>query len=393
MPDPVEPVATPVMMTDAYVQLGEANLRCLCEHIELTPENSPITVTTFCGVQDYPGPVKWHFTATFLQSFDPGATDDTLAAALAAYELAGTPVSYRVRPYASRPISPTNPSFEGTCIPQPYTLFGGDAGSPSNVDIDWIMTGAPYRVTDETVTIMGVSPGTGDEAGGTAVTVQGSNLFGATDVTFDGTAATNLVVGTTTITCLTPAATAPGPVDVVVTTPTGTGTGVGMFTYTAAPPLLASVTPNSGSVAGAEPVTLAGTGFTGATAVTFGATPATNVVVTSDTAITCTTPPGSLPEGSGPAVAFDVTVATPSGPSTLPGGFTYMAPPAATADEVVGGPGDFGPSGAETPTVAQLTSNPVVANPLTPWATGSHVACTDGNAYWDGTAWVAGVAP
>jgi hypothetical protein len=66
--------------------------------------------------------------------------------------------------------------------------------------------------------------------------------------------------------------------------------------------------------------------------------------------------------------------------------------PATGATEVVGGAGDFTPTGCVTPTIAQLTSNPVVASPLTAWSTGSHMAAADGNAYWDGTAWAPGIA-
>jgi hypothetical protein len=147
MPDPVAPVATPVMMTDAYVEIGGANLSCLGMEVSLEPENKPIELTTFCGVQDYPGPTKWHMKAKLAQSFDAGATDDTLAASLDAFAADGTPCSFRVRAYKSRPVSATNPSFEGECIPQPYTVFGGAAGAASEVDLDWIMTEAPTRVT------------------------------------------------------------------------------------------------------------------------------------------------------------------------------------------------------------------------------------------------------
>ena len=143
MVDPVPVEATPVMMTDAYVQIGDANLKCLATSVSIEPENKPIEVTTFCGVQDYPGPVKWHFKATLLQSFDPGATNDTLQAALDAFNSAGTPVTFKVRAYASRAVGPTNPEFSGDAIPQPYIYFGGDAGAASEVDIDWIMIGAP----------------------------------------------------------------------------------------------------------------------------------------------------------------------------------------------------------------------------------------------------------
>jgi hypothetical protein len=145
--DPVEPDATPVMMTDAYVEIGAANLSCLGMEVSIEPENKPIELTTFCGVKDYPGPVKWHFKAKLAQSFDTGATHETLKAALSAYAADGTPVAFRVRAYKSRAVSATNPSFEGTMIPQPYTVFGGAAGAASEVDIDWIMDEAPTEVT------------------------------------------------------------------------------------------------------------------------------------------------------------------------------------------------------------------------------------------------------
>jgi hypothetical protein len=131
------------MMTNAYVELGGANLRCLAISVEIDPENSPITQTTFCGVQDYPGPVKWHFRAKLAQSFSPGATHDTLYAGLKAYEDAGELLDFKVRAHASREVSPTNPSFEGELVPQPYRLFGGDAGAASEVDIDWTCVGPP----------------------------------------------------------------------------------------------------------------------------------------------------------------------------------------------------------------------------------------------------------
>jgi hypothetical protein len=135
------------MMTDTYVEVNAANLKCLAESVSLEPENKPIEVTTFCGVTDYPGPVKWHFKAKFVQAFDTGATDATLNDALDSYATDGTPCDFKVRPYAGRPVGPDNPSFEGSMIPQPYTIFGGDAGNASEVDIDWIMTAPPTRVT------------------------------------------------------------------------------------------------------------------------------------------------------------------------------------------------------------------------------------------------------
>lgn len=80
-------------------------------------------------------------------------------------------------------------------------------------------------------TIDSVTPATGPAAGGTAVTIEGSNFGGVTAVTFGGTAATNVrVVDETTITCTTPAHAA-GAVNVVVTDDSGTVTETGGFTY------------------------------------------------------------------------------------------------------------------------------------------------------------------
>lgn len=69
------------------------------------------------------------------------------------------------------------------------------------------------------------------------------------------------------------------------------------------------------------------------------------------------------------------------------------APPATTAVENPGMNGDFQPSGCETPTVAEMTSLPVTAEPDTAWGAGSYMSATDGEVYWDGAAWAADRAP
>ena len=83
-------------------------------------------------------------------------------------------------------------------------------------------------------TVTSVSPSSGATAGGTAITITGTDFTGATGVTIGGAAATSVtVVNATTITCVTPAGTA-GAKDVIVTTASGSGTGTGLFTYTSA---------------------------------------------------------------------------------------------------------------------------------------------------------------
>jgi len=84
-------------------------------------------------------------------------------------------------------------------------------------------------------TVTSINPTSGLIAGGTLVTISGSNFLGATSVTIGGTAATGIsVVNGTTITATIPAHTV-GTVDVVVVTPGGAGTGTGLFNYYASP--------------------------------------------------------------------------------------------------------------------------------------------------------------
>jgi hypothetical protein len=145
LPEPTS--IAPVMMTDAYVEIGTANLSCLGIEVSIEPENKPIEQITFCGIVDYPGPTKWHFKAKLAQDFSAGSTNETLQSVLAAYQTAQTACPFRVRPYKSRPVGVTNPFISGNAVPQPYAIFGGAAGSASEVDIDWIMTAPPTQET------------------------------------------------------------------------------------------------------------------------------------------------------------------------------------------------------------------------------------------------------
>jgi IPT/TIG domain len=84
-----------------------------------------------------------------------------------------------------------------------------------------------------------------------------------------------------------------------------------------AQPRVTGVKPSSGSASGGDSVAISGAGFTDATAVNFGSSPATNLRI-SDTQISCTSPPGSG--------IVDITVTTPQGTSEAsdPGQFTYV---------------------------------------------------------------------
>jgi hypothetical protein len=166
-------------------------------------------------------------------------------------------------------------------------------------------------------TVTNVEPHSGPAAGGTSVTITGTNFKGATAVMFGSTPAGFTVISESSITATSPAGT--GTVDVTVTTPGGTSatSPADQFTYG---PTVAKVEPNHGSPSGGTTVTITGTGFTGATAVKFGSTNAASFTFNSPTSITAVSPKARGAE------TVDVTVTTLAGTSqTSPGDlFTYL---------------------------------------------------------------------
>ncbi|MBH0110860.1 IPT/TIG domain-containing protein [Salinibacterium sp. NG22] len=166
-------------------------------------------------------------------------------------------------------------------------------------------------------TVSGLTPNEGPLAGGTEVTITGTGFTGSTGVTFDGAAGTSFtVVSDTEITVSSPAHAAET-IAVVVQHPIGNA-AAGDFTYTAAP-IIFSLSPNIGPVAGGTAVTITGTGFTGATGVTFDGDDGTSFTVVSDTEITVSTPAHVI------GVVDVIVQNTPSDSS--PGTFSYQAAP------------------------------------------------------------------
>jgi IPT/TIG domain len=157
-----------------------------------------------------------------------------------------------------------------------------------------------------------VSPSSGTTGGGTAVTLTGTNLSGATGVSFGGAAGKVTADSGTQITVTSPAGT--GTVNITVTTPGGSA-GAGTFTYMTPAPVVTALSPSSGTTAGGTAVMISGTNLGGAT-VSFGGA-AAKIAADSGTQITVTSPPGS-------AGAVIVTVTTPGGTSS--GNFTYVIP-------------------------------------------------------------------
>ncbi len=151
------------------------------------------------------------------------------------------------------------------------TAGSNSATATLNGSGPWVMQMVTFSAVSGPVpTVSSVSPNSGSTAGGTAVTITGTNFVTGATVTFGASAATNVaVVNSTTITATTPVGSA-GAVTVTVTNPGGqSGSLASAFTYIA-PPTVGSVSPNNGPAAGGTAVTITGTNFATGATVTFG---------------------------------------------------------------------------------------------------------------------------
>jgi len=103
----------------------------------------------------------------------------------------------------------------------------------NGIDLGYVL--ANWGATCPAV-ITAVTPAAGPLAGGTAITISGSQLGGVQSVTIGGVPATQVVgVNSTTITAVTPSSKSLGSRDVVVATTTNTATLAGGFVYSLVP--------------------------------------------------------------------------------------------------------------------------------------------------------------
>ena len=169
--------------------------------------------------------------------------------------------------------------------------------------------------------ITSISPTFGPAAGGTSVTITGTNLSNAIQVAFGGNAGTIIANSATSITVTSPAGAGAGAgagaVSVSLSTPGGTTTAGSQFTYG---PSVSGIAPTFGASTGATSVVITGTGFTGTTSVKFGTANAASYTVTSSTSITAVSP-ASNSASSTTSGTVDVTV---QNASTSPISLTVM---------------------------------------------------------------------
>ena len=161
-------------------------------------------------------------------------------------------------------------------------------------------------------TITTINPNTGILAGGTTITITGTNLTDTSSVTVDGVAATGVtVVSGTSVTCNTPAGSA-GAKTITVTTPGGSVSLSSAFTYTNISlfPTITSINPTSGVLAGGTTLGITGTNLTGTSSVTVGGVTATSLTNVSSVFVTAVTPAGAT------IGLKNITLTTPVGTAT-----------------------------------------------------------------------------
>jgi hypothetical protein len=209
-------------------------------------------------------------------------------------------------------------------------VAAGTSGSISVTTANGIASRVGFTFISATPapTITSFTPTSGKT--GQVVNITGTNFTGATSVSFGGTAATTFTVVSATSINATVAAGASGVV--TVTTASGTGPLAG-FTYLP-PPTITSFSPTSGKTG--QAITITGTNFTGATAVSFGGTAATTFTVVNATTITAIVGAGNT---------GNVRVVTANGAITK-SGFTYLPPPTITS---------FSPTSAGTGQTVTIT--------------------------------------
>lgn len=187
---------------------------------------------------------------------------------------------------------------------------------------------AGYRY-NRAPSLTSLTPTSGKAQGGTTVTLNGAGFAatgaGTTLVSFGGVAATAVVVlDDARVQCVTPAGTGGAVVDVQLSNQNGSATLNGAYRRHALP-TLSAVAPSRGSSNASSVVTLTGTGFladgAGTNTVRFGAVPATDVSVLSDTSLVCTV--AAQPAGT----QADVSVSNANGSVVLAGAFRFDAPP------------------------------------------------------------------
>ncbi len=312
--------------------------------------------------------------------------------------------SYSGGTYASLPasgtfsvtVTPCTGTNGTTCTASPNDMTAASTSNPAPSCGTGLGSGSTYPFAGPTLTTdyleIQTSCTTEIPAGATVsmpsvtVMMQATGAVGTTLTTqlaeFDSTAYLGSVLGNVTIhawpdgpsalasSALTSSSPMPGYLAVTLAT-----------TQIVAGPAVFSVSPSTGALSGGTSVTITGSGFTGATAVDFGSTPAASFTVDSDTQITAVSPPG--------AGVADITVTSAKGSSAIWSGDRFAWVGTAKGYHLVAGDGgifSFGGSLFHGSMGGKPLNAPVVGMAAVPGGGGYWEVAGDGGIFSFGSA-------
>ena len=179
----------------------------------------------------------------------------------------------------------------GVCEAEAICTAGAGYDGPTGLGTPEGLTAFEAPDPTSAPTVTSVKPAEGSTAGGTSVTIAGTNLGSARAVRFGGAPATITSDAEGSITAISPAH-AQGVVAVVVVGRSGLASAessADRFTYDAPAPTVTGISPSEGSTSGGTTVTITGTNLSSAAAVQFGGASAA-ITSNSEGSITAVSP-------------------------------------------------------------------------------------------------------
>ena len=214
-----------------------------------------------------------------------------------------------------------NVSVDETSVANPQIAFDSSKVATS-IWVGSTLLKSSYTLPD-TCTVTQVDPNTGSSAGGTTVTITGTNFVDVSAVKFGSTAAQSFTtISETSIEAVSPSGTPGDSVHVIVTTSGGTSeeTDSDLFTYNLLPCTVTGLSPTNGPFTGGTTVTITGTNFIDVTAVHFGSTSAASFTRLSETSIEAVAPSGT----PGDSVHVTVTASSHTSEETENDLYTFI---------------------------------------------------------------------
>lgn len=132
-------------MTSCRVELNAVDMSQYVAAVELTLDGVELDTTDFAS-GGWEEKIMGLKSASLKVKFNDDFASTTVDDRVYAFYNTGTPVAFKIRP-TSAAIATTNPSYEGSFLPNSFTAVAGSVGDLATKDLTWPVTGAVSRVT------------------------------------------------------------------------------------------------------------------------------------------------------------------------------------------------------------------------------------------------------